>query len=1439
MDYLETMKNDLTCPITLDLFVDPITVSCCGKAFDRLALIQHFDSSYGNRCPLCNQNLDNFDAVNAPKNVTITSMLESFLKLQSNSNSVGSVLQNDQNDQNNNNEQWSCDLVPLMDNLDISELQISLENAKFVPRPSLFIAVVDRSGSMGGFFWKQVETALIHIMSLNQSNTFVKTVIVAYDSFAEIINTSGTQADVTRVIKSMFTGGGTNFNAAFDKIKDVLSKYVCSDVENMKNAPNNVSNVTVAFLTDGEATSDRNVLVSTFRQILKDNWTGPISVHSIGFGRNCDRIFLEDLWKTGNINGSFRYAEPEDNGDTLCGKLTNLFDSVSAAATVQISLELDKCTFKTDNKLSNQSKNKTVIQFPINEQGKGKYTLWVNSSPELGNLIINSNSIYPIVKKNVSNDAQKLLFSKWIVTLIDDLATDTLSFSAINKTTYGMNLFNLHLGLIQQRIDTVKNHISQNASNPSFQRLEIIQSEINAIKAGTNVNKGKLGDLRFGNQYIASTAKTIVQAALPTNNNNALPQQPAYAETLECTIGYSRNNDGKNRNELQQAIMNCIQNKITDKMMTHIDTFQNSYFLHDDVDGNNTLMLAAYCGNSCLVQFLLEKFPEFEKYIHRFNNYGESALTMAIKKRGFWKTVELLLNYGAEIPKNRQKGLEQYCINNKYTKCADVISKHTGTITSTVNDSMTAESIKFIYERAIKNNLEIDFNAYMKICLSKCAIEMVKKLVETHHIQITPEMLFESCVADSPNHVNLCKYLLEQSDFDINQKNSEKCSLLFSASEKGSLGHVKLFLSKKNVIVDSPNALGNTPLWIACCNRYIDIVGELLNAGANVNYANLKGNTPLVPVCQRGPENLAEILLAAGATVDQLNNNGDSVILLCCRNGQAGVLKLLLNVVSPEILCHAAHIDGFSPILAATESNKIECIKVLVEHGIEIEQKTANDNPILAGATALHLAAYYGRVESARLLLQLGANCNATDVNQCTALHIAVMQNQTEIVKLLKYSNINCFALDNLGYTALSYCRSNDEIKQILINPIYNLLISLARGEFKSEEEKIACDLLLNHSGAIGCLSTKDAVDIIGQDGKTPLMEAIIHSTTNVIQTLLTLGADPTKTNLHGINSFVWSEWINNTKVKTLLQNFNNNDVSTFVQRLKSASTQNTQNAMTLYLASKPKILQAKSSSEESGIYVRMNNFVNDLSKVTIPESIEEENTNIFLIDFFDKNAVTVFNEQNLTKNILWDAKIFTSNIIAAGITNLNPQQIMAIYLYTTNTNLSRLVNNYLLTNDLKIMKTYVKYLWESIKLLPYHIGEVFRGITYLENRKSFLPGTEISWPGFTSASTIWRIATENTKDFSTKKREGTIFLIKSQTGRYIGQYSQFPQDTEILFLPDTKFKVSSWYMGDVIALGQANIRHSTFKIRPEDMDKIINTNTGLIIELEEVASNI
>ena len=83
---------------------------------------------------------------------------------------------------------WSCE-VNMVDDT-VGELTLSIENAMLRANPSLFLAVVDHSGSMSGNPWNQVKSALLHIEGLSRTNKMVTTTIIGYSDVADIIATT-------------------------------------------------------------------------------------------------------------------------------------------------------------------------------------------------------------------------------------------------------------------------------------------------------------------------------------------------------------------------------------------------------------------------------------------------------------------------------------------------------------------------------------------------------------------------------------------------------------------------------------------------------------------------------------------------------------------------------------------------------------------------------------------------------------------------------------------------------------------------------------------------------------------------------------------------------------------------------------------------------------------------------------------------------------------------------------------------------------------------------------------------------------------------------------------------------------------------------------------------------------------------------------------------
>ncbi|PKU59236.1 probable signal recognition particle 43 kDa protein, chloroplastic isoform X2 [Dendrobium catenatum] len=101
------------------------------------------------------------------------------------------------------------------------------------------------------------------------------------------------------------------------------------------------------------------------------------------------------------------------------------------------------------------------------------------------------------------------------------------------------------------------------------------------------------------------------------------------------------------------------------------------------------------------------------------------------------------------------------------------------------------------------------------------------------------------------------------------------------------------------------------------------------------------------------------------------------------RKADAAALSLLLSDESVSRDPNAEDGDGRTALHFAAGLGSEECIKVLAEAGVNVDQRDG------AGLTPLHMAAGYGRAGAVRALVEAGADAEAEDQRGRTALDLA------------------------------------------------------------------------------------------------------------------------------------------------------------------------------------------------------------------------------------------------------------------------------------------------------------------------------------------------------------------------------------------------------------------------------------------------------------------
>lgn len=257
--------------------------------------------------------------------------------------------------------------------------------------------------------------------------------------------------------------------------------------------------------------------------------------------------------------------------------------------------------------------------------------------------------------------------------------------------------------------------------------------------------------------------------------------------------------------------------------------------------------------------------------------------------------------------------------------------------------------------------------------------------------------------------------LLLERGAQVNATDKQGWTALAYACRAGMLPVCEALLARKA----NPNTAPVNPLFVAVVNRNLPITEALLKAGADPKRCP---NSPLIALVMppREPEDDEE------ESVGKLAGGLASALL----GGAAGEARdtetialldrLLAAGADPNALTtrRGTRDFGISPLMLATRAGSPRLIQRLLAAGARVDLPATGE---AAGMTALHMAAAAGRADLVRILLEAGANPNATITEPgLTPLHTAVLGGSYAAVALLIQAGARRDAADAQGQTPLS-----------------------------------------------------------------------------------------------------------------------------------------------------------------------------------------------------------------------------------------------------------------------------------------------------------------------------------------------------------------------------------------------------------------------------------
>uniref|UniRef100_A0A493U373 Ankyrin 2 n=1 Tax=Anas platyrhynchos platyrhynchos TaxID=8840 RepID=A0A493U373_ANAPP len=282
---------------------------------------------------------------------------------------------------------------------------------------------------------------------------------------------------------------------------------------------------------------------------------------------------------------------------------------------------------------------------------------------------------------------------------------------------------------------------------------------------------------------------------------------------------------------------------------------------------------------------------------------------------------------------------------------------------------------------------------------------------------------------------------------------------------------------------------------MAAQENHIEVVKYLLENGANQSTATEDGFTPLAVALQQGHNQAVAILL---------------------ENDTKGKVRL-----------PALH------IAARKDDTKSAALLLQNDHNADVQSKMMVNRTTESGFTPLHIAAHYGNVNVATLLLNRGAAVDFTARNGITPLHVASKRGNTNMVKLLldRGGQIDAKTRDGLTPLHCAARSGHDQVVELLLERGAPLLARTKNGlsplHMAAQGDHVECvKHLLQH---------KAPVDDVTLDYLTALHVAAHCGHYRVTKLLLDKRANPNARALNGFTPLHIACKKNRIKVMELL----------------------------------------------------------------------------------------------------------------------------------------------------------------------------------------------------------------------------------------------------------------------------------------------------------------
>jgi len=440
------------------------------------------------------------------------------------------------------------------------------------------------------------------------------------------------------------------------------------------------------------------------------------------------------------------------------------------------------------------------------------------------------------------------------------------------------------------------------------------------------------------------------------------------------------------------------------------------------------------------IAVILNRSPESIKLllnsggdVHIRNINGQTPLYIAVQERRT-SIIPLLVDFGSEIFAFDNNGITPFDISTKANDgtyklliTKDTVNQRDSSgntmLHSAVINSAKSEQIGYILDqRALVDSRNRDGDTALHI-----AVRTNQKEIGEYLIVRGANIFSLNSIGDSPLSLALKTEIIREwiiNPTTIASKDGLGNNMLHYAAEWGLNNAISLII-KSGISVDTQNATGQTPLFMATKSNSSSTLRIFLDNNANLNIRDNQGNTVLHEAVRWNAINSISFLILSGMDINANSLNGntplhDAIIL--------NLPEIVLLLINEDANLECRNIDGNTPLMEAIRCGFTSSIEKLALNGADTSCRNTK------GDTPLHIAVSIARIDIVNILLKTGVSIHARNTKNITPFRTSLSISPSMVSTLLDNNRI--YIPDDYGNSVLHIAlleKSSDEIIKAVI----------------------------------------------------------------------------------------------------------------------------------------------------------------------------------------------------------------------------------------------------------------------------------------------------------------------------------------------------------------------------------------------------------------------